>query len=246
VPEIATINGRNGSSMRPPLVIAHRGDPIGFRENTLPAFASGVRAGADMVEIDVRRTADGEVVVLHDATLRRLWRHPRRVTELTLAEVRRVSVDGFRIPNLREVLEAIEVPLMVDYVRTDVVEPALEVVVASDALGRVLFSGSNVAGHRRLRALAPEARIALTWNSAEHPPEVLLEELAPEFVNPDQRLVDADLVAAMHARGLAVSTWTVDARAEMERLLDLGVDAMITDRVRELVALLAERVPQLA
>jgi glycerophosphoryl diester phosphodiesterase len=57
-----------------PIAIAHRGDPIAERENTLPAFEAAVLAGADMVELDLRRTADGEIVVLHDATLSRLTR----------------------------------------------------------------------------------------------------------------------------------------------------------------------------
>ena len=110
-----------------PLAIAHRGDPYAFRENTLAAFAAAVRAGADMVEIDVRRTADGAVVVLHDPTLERLWGIPRAVAELTLDEVQggaATAAAGSR--SSREVLEAVRAPLMVDYTDGDVVEPALE------------------------------------------------------------------------------------------------------------------------
>jgi glycerophosphoryl diester phosphodiesterase len=226
-----------------PLAIAHRGDPYAFRENTLPALTAAVRAGADMVEIDVRRTADGAAVVLHDPTLERLWGVPRHVAELTLAEVRGVSGGDRRIPELGEVLETVRAPLMVDFAEEDVAEPALEVVLGAGALDRALFSGGNVAGHRLLRSLAPEARIALTWESPEPPAEALLIELAPEFLNPCRELVDSDLVEAMHGCGIGVSTWTVDAPAEMARVLDSGVDAVVTNRVGALVALLGERDP---
>lgn len=229
--------------MARPLAIAHRGDPHAFRENTLAAFAGAVRAGADMVEIDVRRTADGAVAVLHDPTLERLWGDPRTLAELTAAELGAIGAGDERVPSLREVLEAVPVPLMVDYECADVVEPALAEVLAADALDRCLFSGGNVAGHRLLRRLAPGARIALTWKDERLPPEELCEELALEYLNPPCRLVDAALVEAMRDRGLAVSTWTVDDPVEMERVLDAGVEAVVSNRVALLVSLLAERAP---
>ena len=66
------------------LAIAHRGDPVRHRENTLAAFRAAVEAGAGMVELDVRRTADGAAVVVHDPTLERLWGLRRRVADVTL------------------------------------------------------------------------------------------------------------------------------------------------------------------
>jgi len=186
------------------LAIAHRGDPFAHRENTLDAFAAAVDAGADMVEIDVRRTADGGVVVLHDPTLKRLWGVARHVDELTLAEIEEACAGDLRIPQLDEVLAAVQVPLMVDYTQEDVVAPALAEVVAAGALERVLFSGGNVDGHRRLRRLAPDARIALTWAEWALPSAALLGELAPEYLNPERTLLEPDLVAAMHECGLGV------------------------------------------
>lgn len=224
-----------------PLAIAHRGDPHAFRENTLPAFAAAERCGADMVEIDVRRTADGAVVVLHDRTLERLWGDPRACSELTLADVRAAGADGCRIPELAETLAAVPLPLMVDYVDEDVVEPALAAIRAAGALERVLFAGGNLAGHRLLRSLAPEARIALTWEEREPPPEALLDELAVEYFNPPWELLEEAVVAAMHGRGTRVSTWTVDRREAMELVLDRGADAVITNRIGRLVELLGER-----
>jgi glycerophosphoryl diester phosphodiesterase len=219
-----------------PLALAHRGDWSAAPENTVAAFRAARRAGADMVELDVRRTADGGVVVMHDATLRRVWGSPLVVAQSTLAEL--CAVPG--VATLEEALASVDLPLMVDYTLADVVEPSLEVIDRAGGLERVLFSGGNVAGHRRIRELAPAARIALTWTDRKLPSDDLLEELAVEYFNPPWEHVGAKVVESMHERGYKVSTWTVDDPREMRRLTDLGVDAVVTNRVSELVGLLAE------
>ncbi len=222
-----------------PIGLAHRGDWSTAPENTLAAFAAAERAGADMIELDVRRTRDGVAVVLHDPTLERIWSVPRPVAELTIEEVR--SIGGGQIPTLREALEATELAIMVDYVVTEAVEPALAEVRSAGALDRALFAGGNLDGHRLLRSLEPEARIALTWNQGTRPSDELLAELDVEYFNPPWELVDDRVVSDMHDRGLLVSAWTVDDVPTMRMLLDLGVDAVTTNRIGDLVPLLAER-----
>jgi glycerophosphoryl diester phosphodiesterase len=226
-----------------PIGLAHRGDWSRAPENTLAAFAAAERAGADMIELDVRRTRDGVAVVLHDRTLERVWSVPRAVGDLTVEEVQAIGTgrDDGRIPTLREALESSALPVMVDFVDTDVVEPALAEVRRAGAVERVLFAGGNVEGHRLLRSLEPEARIALTWNQSTRPSDALLAELDVEYFNPPWELVDDGVVADMHDRGLLVSAWTVDDPATMRMLLDLGVDAVTTNRIGDLVPLLAER-----
>jgi glycerophosphoryl diester phosphodiesterase len=216
-----------------PLTIAHRGDPVAERENTLPAFTSAVREGADMVELDLRRTRDGEIVVLHDATLSRLWGDDRPVADLTLAAVREVGDEQRRIPTFREVLQQIDVPMMVD-LNAETVEGALDEVRQADAVARALFVTGNVTALRHLRRLAPEARIGLTWVAQEPPPAALLRELGAEYWNPMFRLVTPDRVAEVHRMGLKVSTWTVDKPRHMARVVAAGVDAIVSNRIRDL------------
>lgn len=218
-----------------PLVLAHRGDWSEAPENTVSAFQAAERAGADMIELDVRRTADGRVAVLHDPTLERVWGSPLAVAHATLAELSALGVAA-----LDEALACVDLPVMVDFTEADVVEPALALIQSIDALDRVLFSGGNVDGHRRVRACAPAARIALTWTDREPTPVALLEELGVEYFNPPWEHVNGRLVEAMHNRGYKVSTWTVDDPLEMRRVVECGVDAVVTNRVSELVALLAE------
>jgi glycerophosphoryl diester phosphodiesterase len=222
-----------------PTTIAHRGDPIAARENTLPAFAAAVRQGADMVELDLRCTADGEIVVLHDPTLSRLWELERNVTDLDLVALREIGSGNERIPTFRQVLAHVDIPLMVDFTGGDVVEGALRAVREADAMARSLFVSGNVGALRALRSRAPEARIGLTWVKPDPPPFPLLAELGAEYWNPMFRLVTAEWVAEVHDRGLKVSTWTVDKPRHMELVVAAGVDAIVSNRIGDLLRHLA-------
>lgn len=227
--------------MRVPVVaIAHRGDPVGHRENTLPAFAAALAQGADMLEIDLRRTRDGTIVVLHDQSLLRLWGTDASVGDVDLAEVARLGAGDVRIPTLRQVLDAVppEVGLMVDFTRREVVAGALDQVLSADALERCLFVTGNVEALRLLRGLSGRAHIGLTWTEAGEPPLSLLDELAAEYWNPMYSIVTPEAVDAVHGAGLRVSTWTVDAPGEMARVVGAGVDAVVSNRVAELVEFL--------
>ena len=222
------------------LAIAHRGDPLAERENTIGAFAAAVDAGADMIELDVRCTSDGHAVVVHDPTLERIWGVARHVHELSADEVRQIG-----IPDLADALTAIpqHVEVMVDYEERGFAEPALEAVLAAGALDRCVFAGACYDGHRAIRAHAADARIACTWTRDEPCPDALLDELGAEFWNPGGIILarHPDQVERMHARGTLVSVWTIDRREDMQVCLDAGVDAVITNRIADLVALL-ERV----
>ena len=218
------------------VAIAHRGEPVGHRENTLPAFAAAVALGADMVEIDLRRTRDAEIVVLHDQSLLRLWGLDASVGDLDLAEVAALGEGDLRIPTLRDVLAEVAVPLMVDFTRREVVPGALEAVRAAGALDRSLFVTGNVEALRQLRDLSAGARLGLTWTEGPDPPLPLLAELGAEYWNPMFGFVTPAGVAAVHAAGLRVSTWTVDDAADVVRVLDAGVDAVVSNRIAALVA----------
>jgi glycerophosphoryl diester phosphodiesterase len=211
---------------------------VGQRENTLPAFAAAVALGADMVELDLRRTRDGVIVVLHDQLLERLWGEASSVGDLDQREVAALGEGDRRIPTLRQVLDRVAVPLMVDFTRREVVPGALHAVRAAQSMGRSLFVTGNVEALRLLRGAATEARIGLTWVEGPEPPLALLAELGAEYWNPMFDLVTPEGVAAAHGAGVRVSTWTVDAVEDMARVVSAGVDAVVSNRVAELVAFL--------
>jgi glycerophosphoryl diester phosphodiesterase len=226
--------------MDPVVAIAHRGDPIGHRENTLPAFAAALVQGADMLELDLRRTRDGAIVVLHDQSLLRLWGLDVSVGDLDLSEVARLGGGDVRIPTLREVFDAVppEVELMVDFTRREVVAGALDEAVSADALDRCLFVTGNVEALRLLRGRSGRARLGLTWTEGVDPPLGLLDELGAEYWNPMFSFVTVAGVDAVHEAGYRVSTWTVDAPEDLARVVADGVDAVVSNRVADLVAFL--------
>lgn len=226
------------------LAIAHRGDPYGHRENTIPALLAALEQGADLVEVDLKLTKDEGVILLHDPTLKRLWSHDGAVRELSLSEIRSACRDRYEIPTLSEALSVLSwtrSSLMADFKGSDVVEPTVEIIERHNAFDRVLFVGGDVEAMRQLRKLAPDARIGLTWTDVVPPAATLLGELDAEFFNPHWRCLDRTLVEAMHEWGHRVSTWTVDSPTNMARLLDMGVDAVVTNRLRYLLEILERR-----
>jgi glycerophosphoryl diester phosphodiesterase len=224
----------------PVVAIAHRGDPIGHRENTLPAFAAALAQGADMLELDVRRTRDGAIVVLHDQSLLRLWELDASVGDLDLSEVAHLGTGDVGIPTLLQVFDAVppDVELMVDFTRREVVAGALDQALSAGALDRCLFVTGNVEALRLLRGLSGRARLGLTWTEGKDPPLGLLAELGAEYWNPMFSFVTVEGVDAVHEAGLRVSTWTVDEAEDMARVTSDGVDAVVSNRVAALVAFL--------
>ena len=219
------------------LLVAHRGDPLLLRENTLPSVASAIGLGADWVEIDVRLTRDGVPVLLHDETLTRLWGHDLRVDALSHAELDGLAHDGgWRIPTLRQALELAAdsgVPLMVDVPAPSEARVSVELVRSMGLLGGSVFTGVPAA-LVDVRAAAPEAAIAMSWESVLPPRAGLMHRVRPQFFNPHHRLLTRARVARIQRRGLKVSTWTVDDPQRMAALASAGVDAIISNDIRAL------------
>ncbi|WP_155057737.1 glycerophosphodiester phosphodiesterase [Streptomyces blattellae] len=222
--------------------VAHRGDPYRLRENTLGSLRSALRQGADAVEIDVRLTRDGVPVLLHDATLKRLWEHDRPLESLSAAEVRGLTDGG--VPTLAEALSAGDGHrIMLDLPgepSAKAVRRVVGVVRESGAADRVYYC-AGAAAMLAVRAADPAAEIALTWTTLAPARPVLLDAVRPRWLNYRFPLVDRDLAARLHADGYLVSVWTPDTRRSMRRLLDIGVDSITTNRIDALCAVRGSR-----
>jgi glycerophosphoryl diester phosphodiesterase len=221
------------------IAIAHRGDPGSATENTLRSFQMAVARGAHMIELDCQVTADARVVVLHDKSLRRLWGVDASVSSLTLAEVAAVGHDSNRIPELVEVLEIVKTDIMVDVADPRVMPEVLGEVRSAGALERCVFAG-HVRALEWVRDRQSDARIALTWARQRRPSHALLDSIRPELFNPRWDLASDAVIEAMHRYGCGVSAWTVDDAATMRELIARGVDALITNRIGDLLALLGD------
>ncbi len=218
---------------------AHRGDSAVLRENTLPAIRSAIDKGAAFVEIDVRLTADGDVVVLHDATLERLWGDDRPIEAVTTAELALFGDADQRPPLLREVItEFAATPsrLVIDMDDPRFATAAYEVAAAS---GVVVDWCGHLDAMRVLRTLSGEARLWLPWRSVRPPLAADLAELTPVTVNAPFVLVGQDFVSAVHDLGHTVTAWTVDDDADLARAVRIGIDTVTSNRLDRLQTMIA-------
>ncbi|MEU6371318.1 glycerophosphodiester phosphodiesterase [Streptomyces sp. NPDC046931] len=223
--------------MRTVTAVAHRGDPYRHRENTIGSLRSALRQGADAVEIDVRLTRDGVPVLLHDATLKRLWERDRPLAALSSAEVHGLTAGG--VPTLAEALTATDGSrVMIDLPggpSARAVRRIVDVVRECAAQERVYYC-AGAQTMLAVRAADPAAEIALTWTTLAPPRPALLDAVRPRWLNYRFSLVSAELAGRVHRGGHLLSVWTPDTRRSMRRLLDLGVDSITTNRLDALHA----------
>lgn len=227
-----------GARPERPLVIAHRGASAYRAENTLAAYELAVEQDADMIEIDLHATREGQIVIAHDAELERIG-GAGEIGDASFEQVRQLDAGrGQKVPTLDEVLDAFgdRIPFNLE-IKCEARGPypgleaaTLDAVRKRGLLERTLFSCFDDRVLRRLRELEPEARLAVLVSIRA--PQRMLEraaEVAAEAVNPFLTLATPEFVAEAHDRGLAVYPYTADERAWQQRLLEAGVDGMFTN-----------------
>lgn len=265
-----TLRSRDAdASTRWPRCVAHRGASHRAPENTMAAIERALTGGADAVEVDVRRTRDGALVLMHDTTLvrttdaRAVYPHraPWRVSDFTLAELHRLDAGswksrqyaGEQVPELRHALEAVRrahaeilVEVKTPGLYPGVVEDVMVALhVASGFLDgwsmrhRVTVQSFDFAAMKALKSLEPQIRVGLLGA----PPISHLPALASwaDEINPYHGRVDRAYVAHMHDLGLRCQAWTADRATDMRRLLQLGVDGVITNRPGKLLRQMPSR-----
>ena len=232
-----------------PIPMAHRGGASDVPENTMPAFEYAVGLGYRYVETDVQVTADGVLVAFHDDDLRRTCNRPGRISALPWTEVRTAMVEGEApIPLLEDMLGTWpELRVNIDCKSDKAVAALVAVLKRTNAVDRVCVGAFSDLRIRKLRdaiglrlctALAPGGVAALRFAAMRRAP-------APTAQVPVKQgpltVIDQKFVTRAHALGIAVHAWTIDDASEIARLLDLGVDGIITDRPTVLKEVLSQR-----
>jgi len=229
-----------------PVVVAHRGDKAYAPENTVSAFKQAGEKGADAIEFDVKLSADGQVIVLHDQTVDRTTNGTGNAAKITLAGLRDLDASvqfpgqfsGERIPTLEEVFEAVGKQIYMNVELTNYSTPndglaskVAEIVKKHGMQSRVLISSFFARNLQKIRLLLPEVPRALLTL-----PGLLgfwgrtigcrgdYAALNPYITDLDERLV-----TRIHSAGKRVNAWTVTAEVDIKRAIDLGVDGIITD-----------------
>lgn len=204
-------------------IIGHRG-AHGHRENTIPSFERALELGADGVELDVRLSGDGQLIVVHSAVAGGL------AVKSNPYESYRKLADGYEIPLFEDVLKALADRTFMDI---ELKEPGFEE-AATKLIERyadprqVMVSGFHTEMLNRVYELLPGARLGYIYNRTQD--EGLRHNSPIDFVIPQFRLASRQLIEEVHDEDLQVYAWTVNDEAEMRRLLSLGVDGIITDK----------------
>lgn len=245
-----------------PIGLAHRGGAaygpnVGI-ENTLAAFRAAVGLGYRYLETDVHATADGQLVAFHDDRLDRVTNGTGHIADLPYAVVREARVGGREpIPLLSDLLEELPgVRVNIDVKARGAIEPLARVIADHAAVDRVCVGSFSPARLRAVRhavgaGLATAAGPMGTAHLLFAPGLTLrwLASPAPVLQVPEThlvagrrvRIVSPEFVARVHRLGKHLHVWTIDERADMERLLDWGVDGIVSDRIDTLAEVLADR-----
>lgn len=258
LPLQSTATRRSDRRPRRPLSIAHRGASADAPENTLAAVRRAVELGADVVELDVQRSKDGALVVVHDTTLARTTnvrqvfpgRAPWRVADFTHEELQRLDAGswksrdhaGERVPTLAEALDVIcvssaslQLELKAPGVYPGIVTDLVSALTAfpgalelTPAGPRVVVQSFHFAAMKELKTRLP----GLTVGLLGAPAVANLPALSTwaDQVNPHHWALDRWYVEQVHRHGMACLVWTVDRPSAMRRALRLGVDGVITNR----------------
>ncbi|WP_139489635.1 glycerophosphodiester phosphodiesterase [Brevibacillus dissolubilis] len=228
-----------------PLIYAHRGASGNYPENTMNAFRAAVEQGADGIEIDVQLTRDGEPVVIHDHNLDRTTTGKGSVQAHTLKEIRKLnagrwfdpSLRQVRVPHLVEVLSLIQttrVKLIIELKNFVVAQPGLEEITV-DLINHfkvrdlVTISSFNYNSLQQVKVLNPLQKTAMLYfGNLQTPWQVAKQYHADEIHAPHAQLTPA-LVEDCQKHATTIVAWTVNERADLERVIRMGVDGVITD-----------------
>jgi len=249
-------------------VIAHRGGATLRPENTLAAFAHAVAIGADAIEMDVRGTADGAIVCLHDATVDRTTDGSGRVDAITLDELRKLDAGhrwsndggrthpfrgkGIRVPTLEEVFQQLPHQRMnIEMKRVEPVlaQPLCALIRRSGMTQKVLVASMDVDTIVAFRQACPEVATSMSRSEAllffglqrarlDAVYSPPVQALQVPYWFGDSMVPTAELVAAARRRNLKVHVWTINDEERMRELIRIGVDGIVTDELERLLKIL--------
>lgn len=229
-----------------PRVLAHRGLALEAPENTFLAFAHALALGVEFIETDVHASVDGVAMITHDPDLSRVLGRPEKVSDLSAAELAELDLgEGQHMPTLAEVLDVFpEARFNVDVKIAEAIPSTVESIVALRAERRVLVTSFSERRRRAVLAQLPAVATsasgpvfagALLAASVRGGAAVRAALRGIQAVQIPERALGMNTVSPgrlrqYHAAGVEVHVWTINEPASMHRLLDLGVDGLVTDR----------------
>jgi glycerophosphoryl diester phosphodiesterase len=221
------------------LKIGHRGAAGHAPENTLAAIQKGIALGVDFVEIDMRRTADGVLVALHDATVNRTTNGRGRVDRLSLQEVKKFNAgNGEHIPTLEEVLKVIEgrAGLMLELKTRGAAQQAAEAVREAGFSNSVIYASFLHSELKHVRTVDPEASLMVLFGSLSRASVARAIKYGTSYVGLRHDKATRVLVDSFHRSNFRVFVYTADAPSDIQHALSLDVDGVISNFPERIVS----------
>ncbi len=229
--------------------VAHRGASGYAPENTIAAFDKAVEMKADYIEIDVQRSKDGELVIIHDTTVDRTTDGTGKVGNLTFEQIRSLDAGswkgeqfkGEKIPTFDEILDRYhgKTGILIE-LKAPELYPGIEAQVAQELMERnldkpqnekIIIQSFNFESMKITNNLLPKVPIGVLTSSRAHTTVTALHEFAgyADYFNPSYGIVSEDLVNRVHNLGMKIQSWTVRSQETADFLLQMNVDGIITD-----------------
>jgi glycerophosphoryl diester phosphodiesterase len=229
--------------------IAHRGATGYAPENTVAAFDLAVDMKADYIEIDVQRSKDGELVVIHDTTVDRTTDGTGQVGDLTFEQLRGLDAGSWKgeqfagepIPTFDEILDRYrgKIGILIE-LKAPELYPGIEEQVAKALKERnldkprnekIIIQSFNFESMKKMDGLLPRVPIGVLTSNRAHMTVEALQEFSTyaDWFNPSYGIVSEELVDTVHSLGMQIGSWTVRSQEAADFLFDMGVDAIITD-----------------
>ncbi len=212
--------------------IAHRGASAYEPENTLRSFRRAIEMGAEMMELDVRFSSDGHLVIIHDKKLDRTTNGHGLVSEMTLSELKKLDAGkGEKIPTFEEVIDLSKgkIKLVVELKDKGTEEKVIKLVKENGLIDDVFLVSFHCDLIKRAKSLEPRIRTGLimlfSFNTAAKGKECLADAVAPS-----QYFITRSMVKEVHKNGMYLFTWTVDDPKKAKKLKEMGVDGIVTNK----------------
>lgn len=235
-------------------VIAHRGYSSALPENTMEAFEAAVELGAKVLELDIQKTRDGKLVVIHDPFVDRTANSTGLVENMTLAELRQLTFNkqfpqaqgSFQIPEFTEVLDFAKmknIELNVEFkdyssAYSAIGNDAAKLVDDLNCRERVSFASVNHRFIGEFKNRYPHYLCAMAYFSSLFHPVSYAEEVGVDIIHPHFSLVTPTLLRDAAHAGILVHAWTVDDPQQFKQLLDMGVRGIMTNNVKAMIEMI--------
>ena len=219
------------SSLHPTYAVAHRG-ASGYRKgNTLDAFRYAVELGAEWIELDVRKSSDGKIVVVHDAAIKNSSGSKKNISALTLSQIQKIDPS---IPTFESVLAYIaktDVQIMIELKVSGIEKNVIDLVAKYNMQDRVAYGSFLKGANNSIRSIDPSAKLIYLLKTKADINAIIKNPSKYNYpiLSINYALLNASTVRTLHLLGYKIFVWTVNSPTDIKKMMNMGVDAITTD-----------------